>query len=171
MIAPNFDLPTQKIRRIWYPVTWRLLGLAFAGIVSSSASGAETKEADVKPAPKVSYYREIRPILQANCQGCHQPAKTKGGYMMTEFKRLLAGGDSDVLCTNREQKHLLHHRSHCRCHHRPQSARPVLAQQWRYFPGHAFSLISSAHANAAIAHDVNVSFQSDRRIVCFPGDA
>src|SRR6267154_1914543 len=95
MIAPNFDLPTQKIRWIWHPVTWRLLGLAFAGIISSSASTAESKEADAKSAPKVSYYREIRPILQANCQGCHQPAKTKGGYMMTEFKRLLAGGDSE----------------------------------------------------------------------------
>jgi WD40 repeat protein len=44
---------------------------------------------------KVSYYREIRPILQANCQGCHQPAKSKGGYVMTEFKRLLAGGDGE----------------------------------------------------------------------------
>jgi hypothetical protein len=29
----------------------------------------------------------------------------------------------------------------------------------------------SAHANAAITYDVNVSFQRDRRIVCFPGDA
>ena len=43
----------------------------------------------------VSYYREVRPILQANCQGCHQPAKPKGGYVMTEFKKLLAGGESE----------------------------------------------------------------------------
>src|SRR4051812_21888678 len=48
-----------------------------------------------KTVPKVSYYREIRPILQANCQGCHQPAKSKGGYVMTDFKGLLAGGDSE----------------------------------------------------------------------------
>src|SRR5256885_16363548 len=41
---------------------------------------------------------------------------------------LLATGDSYVLCTIREQKHLLHHRSHRRYHHSPQSARPVLAQ-------------------------------------------
>src|SRR6186713_342628 len=44
---------------------------------------------------KVSYYHQIRPIFQANCQGCHQPAKSKGGYVMTDFKRLLAGGDSE----------------------------------------------------------------------------
>src|SRR5690348_7368073 len=46
-------------------------------------------------AAKVSYYRDVRPILQANCQGCHQPAKNKGGYVMTDFKKLLAGGDSE----------------------------------------------------------------------------
>src|SRR5262245_32055149 len=43
----------------------------------------------------VSYYHEVRPILQANCQGCHQPAKHKGGYVMTDFKRLLEGGDTE----------------------------------------------------------------------------
>jgi hypothetical protein len=40
---------------------------------------------------------------------------------------LLATGDGDVLSTIREQKHLLHHRSHCRYRHRPQSTRRVLA--------------------------------------------
>src|SRR6266436_2149474 len=48
-----------------------------------------------QPGTKVSYYREVRPILQANCQGCHQPAKTKGGYVMTDFKGLLKGGDTE----------------------------------------------------------------------------
>ena len=44
-------------------------------------------------AEPVSYYKQIRPIFQANCQGCHQPAKAKGGYVMTTFEQLLAGGD------------------------------------------------------------------------------
>jgi hypothetical protein len=38
----------------------------------------------------------------------------------------LAAGDGDVLSTTREQKHLLHHRSHCRYRHCSQSARRVL---------------------------------------------
>lgn len=42
----------------------------------------------------VSFYRDIRPIFQANCQGCHQPAKAKGGYVMTEYERLLVTGES-----------------------------------------------------------------------------
>jgi WD40 repeat protein len=43
----------------------------------------------------VSYYKQVRPIFQANCQGCHQPAKAGGGYVMTVFDRLLKGGESD----------------------------------------------------------------------------
>ncbi|MDX1963664.1 MAG: DUF1549 domain-containing protein [Pirellulales bacterium] len=42
----------------------------------------------------ISYYRQIRPIFQAHCQGCHQPAKAGGKYVMTEFSQLLAGGES-----------------------------------------------------------------------------
>jgi mono/diheme cytochrome c family protein len=48
------------------------------------------------PAPPVSYDRQIRPIFQARCQGCHQPAKPSGGYVMTAFDRLLAGGKTKV---------------------------------------------------------------------------
>ena len=44
---------------------------------------------------EVSYYKQIRPILQAHCQGCHQPAKAKGGYVMTDFAGLLKGGDHE----------------------------------------------------------------------------
>ncbi len=43
---------------------------------------------------RVSYDKQVRPIFQARCQGCHQPAKSGGGYVMTDFARLLAGGES-----------------------------------------------------------------------------
>src|SRR3954468_24636308 len=69
--------------------------LCFAAFSSAAA--------EKKSEPRVSYYREIRPILQANCQGCHQPSKTKGGYVMTDFKRLLAGGDSEGAAITPEQ--------------------------------------------------------------------
>src|SRR5580704_13929275 len=63
-------------------------------VLSAHGSAAETPSSSTSPARKISYYHDIRPILQANCQGCHQPAKSKGGYVMTDFKMLLAGGDS-----------------------------------------------------------------------------
>jgi mono/diheme cytochrome c family protein len=57
---------------------------------------ARAAEDPADPATNVvSFYREIRPLLQAQCHGCHQPSKAKGGYVMTDFERLLKGGDSD----------------------------------------------------------------------------
>ena len=42
----------------------------------------------------VSYYTQIRPIFQAKCHGCHQPAKPEGDYIMTHFERMIQGGES-----------------------------------------------------------------------------
>src|SRR5678815_493682 len=64
-------------------------------VLVSLAVSSVNLRGENKPQGKVSYYRDVRPILQANCQGCHQAAKAKGGYVMTDFKRLLAGGDSE----------------------------------------------------------------------------
>tara|TARA_B100000809_G_scaffold242237_1_gene266132 strand:- start:7593 stop:9014 length:1422 start_codon:yes stop_codon:yes gene_type:complete len=52
--------------------------------------------ADEKPAEDqpLSYFKDIRPIFQANCQGCHQPAKQGGEYVMTAFDLLLSEGES-----------------------------------------------------------------------------
>src|SRR4029453_18093190 len=55
-------------------------------------------------------------------------AGCRGGPQSHATIILLAAGDSDVLPTIHEQKHLLHHRSHCCYRHRPQSAPRVLAQ-------------------------------------------
>ena len=46
--------------------------------------------------PAVSFHRQIRPLFQARCQGCHQPARAEGGYVMTAVSRLLEEGDSGV---------------------------------------------------------------------------
>ncbi|MDA1015472.1 MAG: DUF1549 domain-containing protein, partial [Planctomycetota bacterium] len=51
--------------------------------------------AQEKSADKVSYNSQIRPIFQAHCQGCHQPAKSGGKYVMTSFAAMLKGGESD----------------------------------------------------------------------------
>jgi WD40 repeat protein len=47
-----------------------------------------------EPAAKISFDKQIRPIFQASCQGCHQPAKAGGAYVMTTFDRLTKGGES-----------------------------------------------------------------------------
>ncbi|MBA4062832.1 MAG: hypothetical protein C0501_03835 [Isosphaera sp.] len=42
---------------------------------------------------KVSYFKDIRPILQQHCNGCHQPAKPQGGYVTTAHPDLFKAGE------------------------------------------------------------------------------
>ena len=48
------------------------------------------------PAVTVSYYKQVRPLFQVHCQGCHQPAKSQGGYIMTSYESLLKAGDRSM---------------------------------------------------------------------------
>src|SRR5262245_45817640 len=57
------------------------------------AAGAPKTAAAAAP---VSFHKQIRPIFQARCQGCHQSAKASGSYDMSTFEHLVAGGDSHV---------------------------------------------------------------------------
>ncbi len=43
----------------------------------------------------LSYTQDIRPIFQLHCQGCHQPARSLGGYDLTSGEGLLRGGESE----------------------------------------------------------------------------
>ena len=40
-----------------------------------------------------SYYKHIRPILIQHCQGCHQPAKPQGQYVLTTYADMLKPGE------------------------------------------------------------------------------
>lgn len=65
-------------------------------LVASSARADDAKPADAAAAPKVSFYRDVRPIIQDRCQGCHQPAKASGGLDMTSFSAIKKGGESQT---------------------------------------------------------------------------
>ena len=64
--------------------------IVLSGFLSAELSG-DDKEKQDKP---VSYYNQVRTIFQAKCQGCHQPAKPGGDYIMTDFSALLKGGET-----------------------------------------------------------------------------
>ncbi len=68
--------------------------IAGAGLLALIAPAASADDAKAPAAESVSYYKQIRPILQANCQGCHQPSKANAAYVMTSFDRLVKGGES-----------------------------------------------------------------------------
>ncbi len=46
--------------------------------------------------PTVSFAKDVRPILTAKCFSCHQGARLSGGYQMTDFQSMAAGGDSGL---------------------------------------------------------------------------
>jgi mono/diheme cytochrome c family protein len=74
-------------------MTARSLLLAGAAL---ALAGPPLPAADAPATPghgPVSYYREVRRLFQQHCQGCHQPAKPMGGYVMTSHADLLKGGD------------------------------------------------------------------------------
>ena len=69
-----------------------LISIAIVGI--SLAVRADEKAAEDAKAGPVSFYRDVRPILQNHCQGCHQPAKAGAELIVTGYAELIAGGDS-----------------------------------------------------------------------------
>jgi WD40 repeat protein len=61
-----------------------LIGWTSSGVAADPAPAADA----------VSYFKEIRPLFQQHCQGCHQPAKAQGGYVMTSYSELFKKSDS-----------------------------------------------------------------------------
>ena len=51
-------------------------------------------DAPAANAPPVSYSKDIRPLLQKHCQGCHQPAKRGGDLLLTSYAQLTKGGET-----------------------------------------------------------------------------
>jgi WD40 repeat protein len=68
----------------------RLTLLALAGFVGSDILADEA----VPTTKPVSFYREVRPILQRHCSGCHQPAKQGGNLQLISYELFKKGGES-----------------------------------------------------------------------------
>jgi WD40 repeat protein len=71
------------------PARSLLLAGGLLALFASFGAAAEPKSGEV------SYYKDVRRIFQQHCQGCHQPAKPQGGYVMTSYADLLKKGDHE----------------------------------------------------------------------------
>ena len=57
----------------------------------------QSQEAKKDPLPDtISYYKDMRSLIQQHCQGCHQPAKAQGGFVMTGYADLFKKTDNDL---------------------------------------------------------------------------
>jgi WD40 repeat protein len=74
------------------PLALASLLLTFAAAPLCAAD--KPAEKDALPA-EVSFYKDVRPIFQQHCNGCHQPAKPSGGFVMTSRAELLKAGESE----------------------------------------------------------------------------
>lgn len=76
------------VSRLAFP----LLLMALA--VTSPIASAQQKKIAAEESKPVSFYRQVRPILQRNCVGCHQPAKRGGKLLLTTFEGFQKGGEN-----------------------------------------------------------------------------
>jgi WD40 repeat protein/mono/diheme cytochrome c family protein len=67
----------------------------FLALVNWTVGQDIAKKKDLLP-ETISYYKDVRPIIQQHCQGCHQPAMAKGGYVMTAYADLFKKTDNDI---------------------------------------------------------------------------
>jgi WD40 repeat protein/mono/diheme cytochrome c family protein len=68
-------------------IRFSILTLLLLGIALLGASAAHAAEA------QVSFHRQVWPIIQARCAGCHQPAAPGGKLILTGYAGLLKGGE------------------------------------------------------------------------------
>ncbi len=72
---------------------WATL-LVLLGIGVPAARGQEKAEAPAEADAPVSFAKQVLPILQRKCQGCHQPAKAKGKLVLTSHEAMVKGGET-----------------------------------------------------------------------------
>src|SRR5260370_2007455 len=78
-----------------FGLLWMPLTSCAALLVVGGALWSEEPPKDKEVLEPISYYRQIRPIFQQHCQGCHQPAKDQGGFVMTDHASLLKSANSN----------------------------------------------------------------------------
>jgi mono/diheme cytochrome c family protein len=81
----------------------RILLLLLSGMAMANAQKAKV--------PAVNYYRDIEPILKANCESCHQATMAAGGLRVDAPASVLQGGASGpAVIPGKAQRSLLYQR-------------------------------------------------------------
>ncbi|MFO0788610.1 MAG: DUF1549 domain-containing protein [Pirellulales bacterium] len=78
----------------WHVAAVLAVGIWWSSMARAAAPASPAAAGGSTAAKPVSYHAEVLPILQADCQGCHQPAKAGGKLDLTSFKQLLSAGES-----------------------------------------------------------------------------
>jgi hypothetical protein len=96
MHHPTSTRPPRLPSRPWRAA----LNVVMAAAIFVVSAGSLIAQSRPAPGGTVSYHRQIWPILQAKCQGCHQPASAGGKLVVTSFAALLKGGEHGPIVTS-----------------------------------------------------------------------
>jgi WD40 repeat protein len=67
--------------------------LMLCGVLATALRADDANSQPVEKPKPVSFYRQVRPILQRHCAGCHQPAKAGGKLLLTTYEDFQKGGE------------------------------------------------------------------------------
>jgi Planctomycete cytochrome C len=77
------------------PICKALTIVWFSSLLCRPLPAAIYEDAVGKKEPaSASYFKDIRPILQRYCQGCHQPASKQADLVLTSYETFKTGGHS-----------------------------------------------------------------------------
>jgi WD40 repeat protein len=74
----------------------RLANVIAVVVFAASTAAPLALRAEPDGDTTVSFYRQVRPILQSRCQGCHQPSKAGGDLVLTSVAAMLRKGESEL---------------------------------------------------------------------------
>ncbi len=94
-ICYNISLAAGSLTLASFIMIRNYLALGLSIVVVAPLAAQPAKKDGVPTGP-ISYYKNVRPIFQQHCQGCHQPAKPQGGYVMTSYPDLFKTGESEL---------------------------------------------------------------------------
>ena len=90
----------RRVRQSFSPIPWREVLVFFS--VSLCLCGSLLRAQNTTEATKnyhnenqrmeVSFAKQIAPIFQAKCVGCHSKAANMGGFVLSDFESLMKGG-------------------------------------------------------------------------------
>ncbi|MDP1564164.1 MAG: c-type cytochrome domain-containing protein, partial [Pirellulaceae bacterium] len=72
----------------------RCLALSSLIVGSQLPVSVAQEQTEAEPTKIISFAKQVRPVLQAKCFGCHQPNNAGGGLDLTTHEHLFAAGDS-----------------------------------------------------------------------------
>lgn len=76
----------------WHAVKTRFVICSTLALSLACFAAVDATFAEDAPAKPVSFHRQLRPIFQRSCQGCHQPAKAGGKFVITSHELLRSSG-------------------------------------------------------------------------------